>query len=137
MRLGTFTELPMKLATTLDSFKAAAKPTIKPINEKSPTTNPLLKPLNTAIITNTNAIISKNIGAPYYFASNSFTAAEIALPSARPASFLVAAPITLPISAGEEAPVSAIICCSSAFSSSPLNWAGKNFSITLISYCSF
>ncbi len=43
-----------------------------------------------------------------YFASNSFTAAPIALPSAWPASCFVANPITLPISATELAPVSAI-----------------------------
>src|SRR5450631_2660975 len=44
-----------------------------------------------------------------YFESNIFTIVLIVFPSAFPASCFVAAPITFPISAGELAPVSAII----------------------------
>src|SRR5450432_4838355 len=44
-----------------------------------------------------------------YFESNIFTIVLIVFPSALPASCFVAAPITFPISAGELAPVSAII----------------------------
>ena len=45
----------------------------------------------------------------YYLASNFLTISEIAFPSALPANCLVATPITFPMSAGEEAPVEAMI----------------------------
>ena len=48
---------------------------------------------------------------------SSFTNAEIVLPSAFPANFLVAAPITFPISAGDVAPTSLITAATSALNS--------------------
>src|ERR1700760_2379417 len=47
--------------------------------------------------------------------NSSFAAAPIVLPSACPASCLVATPITFPISAGDDAPVSAMIFAMIAF----------------------
>jgi len=51
-------------------------------------------------------------------------------PSARPANCLLAAPITLPISAGEEAPVSAIIFSILDLNSASSSCFGRNLSIT-------
>src|SRR4051812_22414349 len=69
----------------------------------------------------------------YWFDNNSFTIVLMVLPSARPASCLLAIPITLPISAGDVAPVSAIIFFTIVFSSVSSSCFGRNFSITAIS----
>lgn len=55
---------------------------------------------------------------PDRYESSSLTLAEISLPSARPASFFEAAPITLPISFIDVAPTSAITALTSAVNSS-------------------
>src|SRR5258705_10510487 len=83
--------------------------------------------------------------APGYFDSNdlqlfdnkSLAKPEMVLPSALPANCLLAAPITLPISAGDVAPTAAIIFTSSAFISSADNCCGKNFEMIAISSSSF
>ena len=62
---------------------------------------------------------------------------EIARPSARPASCFVAAPMTLPMSAGEEAPRAAIISLSLASSSSSPSCFGRYSSSTAASASSF
>ena len=59
------------------------------------------------------------------YARSFFTAAEMARPSARPASFLVAMPITLPMSCGLVAPTSAMIFVSSASSSASVSCLGR------------
>ena len=51
-----------------------------------------------------------------YLFNNSFTAEEMVFPSALPASFFVAIPITFPMSAGVTAPTSAIILVNSVLS---------------------
>ena len=64
------------------------------------------------------------------YPKSSFTFAEIARPSASPANFLEATPITLPISLPLVAPTSAMISFNAASSSSADICFGKNFSIT-------
>lgn len=59
------------------------------------------------------------------YPSNSFTLADMARPSAWPASFLVATPITLPMSLGPLAPVSAMMAFRAASSSSALICLGR------------
>lgn len=127
-------------ATTADNFSAAARPIINASKENTATTKPFRHPLIMAktrrhmemMSINTSpdfddmaltydAIACSNHAIGYLPASKSFTLAEIAFPSARPASFLVATPITFPMSAGLEAPVSEIICRNSFSSSSSLN----------------
>ena len=61
----------------------------------------------------------------FFYPKSSFTLAEMARPSASPASFLVAVPITLPISFGPSAPTSAMIAFKAASSSSALICFGK------------
>ena len=63
---------------------------------------------------------------PPPYANNSLTLAEISLPSARPASFFEATPITLPISFIDVAPTSAITALTSAASSSAVSCLGRN-----------
>ena len=65
-----------------------------------------------------------NIPLPAY-CNNSFTFAEIARPSASPANFLEATPITLPISFPLVAPVSAMISFNATSSSSAVICLGK------------
>ena len=107
------------MATTADNFNAAASPIINAKKEKIPKISPFAIPLKIAksrMIKKTTSIdkapdlISKLGGYIVYFpAKISFTIAAIVFPSAFPASCLFAIPITLPISAGDEAPVSFII----------------------------
>ena len=59
------------------------------------------------------------------YESSSLTLAEISLPSARPASFFEATPITLPISFIDVAPTSAITAFTSAVSSSGVRLFGQ------------
>lgn len=60
-----------------------------------------------------------------YLFNNSFTIAEIILPSALPANCLEATPMTFPISAGDEAPTDRIILPISVFISSSVICFGK------------
>ena len=55
---------------------------------------------------------------------------DMVFPSAVPPNCALANPITFPIDAIPEAPVSAIILATTASTSASLNWAGRNFSIT-------
>lgn len=59
------------------------------------------------------------------YPKSSLTLAEMARPSASPASFLVAVPITLPMSLGPSAPTSAMMAFSAASSSSALICFGR------------
>ena len=73
-------------------------------------------------------IVIEREGGLYWlgaYPNNSFTLAEMARPSAKPASFLVAVPITLPMSLGPVAPTSAMISFRAASSSSALICLGK------------
>ena len=65
-----------------------------------------------------------------FYDKSFFTIAEIAFPSALPASCLVATPITLPISWGVVAPTSAIMPFTASVSSSSLICLGRYFSST-------
>lgn len=60
------------------------------------------------------------------YESSSLTLAEISLPSARPASFFVTTPITLPICVTDVAPTWAITALTSASSSSGVSCRGRN-----------
>src|SRR5580692_8120069 len=73
----------------------------------------------------------------HYFVNSSFAAALIVFPSACPANCLAATPITFPISAGEEAPVSAMIFESAAFNACSSSCRGRKRSMTVISSSSF
>ena len=81
-RCGKLVLRPINSAVNADSLTAAAIPIIKDKKENMPTTNPFLTPLYIAQMPKISAMISINIG--YFFANNSFTAAEMALPSALP-----------------------------------------------------
>ena len=70
-------------------------------------------------------------GSSGSYPKSSFTLAEIARPSASPANFLEATPITLPMSFPLVAPVSAIISFSAASSSSAVICFGRNFSAAI------
>jgi len=66
----------------------------------------------------------------FYDNKSLLTVSEIILPSALPANCLVATPITLPISAGVDAPTCVIIALSAASSSCWLICLGRKLSIT-------
>lgn len=125
-----------------ESFMAAATPIIIAKNENTATIKPRLIPLIMASTSNMQkniSIIMQSLHRPggcsffkdhrcseqllynasciYLLDSSSFTAAEIVLPSAWPASCLVAIPITLPMSAGEEVPTCSIIFFKASFNS--------------------
>ena len=61
----------------------------------------------------------------FFYPNNSFTLAEMARPSANPANFLVAVPITLPMSFGPVAPTSAMMAFKATSSSSALICLGR------------
>lgn len=65
------------------------------------------------------------VGMPVCYASICLTRALMALPSAFPASSLVAAPITLPMSLADVAPVRAMMSFSAASSSSGVSCLGR------------
>src|SRR5579863_2681527 len=73
----------------------------------------------------------------HYFVNNSFATALIVFPSAWPANCRVATPITFPISAGADAPVSAMIFATAAFKACSSSCFGRNRSIIPISSSSF
>src|SRR5580704_15636059 len=78
----------------------------------------------------------KNIDL-HYLDNSSFAMALMVFPSACPASCFVATPMTFPISAGEEAPVSEMILERTAFNACSSSCLGRNFSMTRISSSSF
>src|SRR5690606_6203218 len=65
-------------------------------------------------------------GAQYDYPNRALTLWEISLPSAFPANFLVATPITFPISLVPLAPTSFIICFRADSSSPSLSCLGRN-----------
>lgn len=95
-----------------------------------PTNKPVCENAQTGLSIHINALSKVDkpehrAYVPWPYANNSFTLAEMALPSARPASFLEARPITLPISLALVAPTSAMMARSSASNSSGVRALGR------------
>lgn len=95
-----------------------------------PTNKPVCENAQTGLSIHINALLKVDkpehrAYVPWPYANNSFTLAEMALPSARPASFLEARPITLPISLALVAPTSAMMARSSASNSSGVRALGR------------